>query len=78
MRFSGIVFFFILQIAYYIFSYISYKHFKSSMMHELFESVHVRKLTAVKTYEMFISMIKLDLILYLIIFASYMYYVITS
>ena len=45
------------------------------MMQELQQSVHVRTLMAIRTFEMFISMIKVDFMLYVVVFATYMFYV---
>lgn len=75
LKYASITFFSVIQVVYYILCTVSYKHFKTSMLRELDESVHVRTLLAVKTFEMFISMIKVDFMLYAVVFATYFFYV---
>ena len=75
IRYASMSFFVLVQITYYLLCYISYKHFKVTMMQELQQSVHVRTLMAIRTFEMFISMIKVDFMLYVVVFATYMFYV---
>ena len=76
IKYSCITFFALVQVLYYVLCYISYRHFKISA-HNLNESVHVRKIMAIRTFEMFISMIKVDFMLYAVIFATYIYYSMT-
>lgn len=69
--------FIIFQLFFYFLCYRSYKHFRMALTHDLDQSVHVRKIMAVKTFEMFISMIKVDFLMYISILAAYFFYVLT-
>jgi glucose-6-phosphate-specific signal transduction histidine kinase len=66
--------FFLVQILYYSISVYLHHHYHKYMMHDLNESVAVRKLVAVRTFEMFISMIKADFMLCVILFSSFLFY----
>ena len=63
------------QLFYYIISIYLYKHYHKYMMHNLNESIAEKKMIAVRTFQMFISMLKLDFMLYVILLAGYLFYV---
>lgn len=62
------------QVMFYLISLYLYKHFHHYMLHDTNESIFERKLVAVRTFETFLSMIKLDFLLYSIILGTYLYY----
>ena len=74
-RYSCIGFFVFCQVMYYILSVYMYKHFHKYILGGHNESVFERKLVALRTFETFMSMIKVDFMLYLILVISYLYYV---
>ena len=73
-KYSAMGFFVVVQLMYYVMCYISYRFFENAMKDKLDMSFHVRKLRAIKTFEMFISMIKVDFMLYAIIVSTYLFY----
>jgi hypothetical protein len=73
-RFVSIVFFVLIQCLYYALCYKMYSLFKYTILDKLQQSVHERKLTAIRTFETFLSMLKLDFMLYVILIASFILY----
>lgn len=67
--------FIIAQSIYFFISVYLYKHFHHYMLHDADESIFEKKLVAIRAFEMLVSMIKLDFLLYSIILGTYMYYV---
>jgi hypothetical protein len=74
IKWSCIGFFIAVQIAYYLLSLYLYKHFHHFVINDASQSYIERNLNVVKAFEMFLSMIKLDFLLYSIIMATYFYY----
>lgn len=75
IKYCCIGFFVFCQIMYYILSVYMYKHFHRYILGDNNESVFERKLVALRTFETFMSMIKVDFMLYIILVVSFLYYV---
>ena len=75
IKYSCIGFFLFCQLIYYALSYYTYRHFHRYMLGDLDESVFEKKLVAVRTFETFMSMIKLDFMLYILQVSYYLFYV---
>lgn len=75
IKYSCIAFFLFCQLIYYALSYYTYRHFHRYMLGDLNESVFEKKLIAVRTFETFMSMIKLDFMLYILQVSYYLFYI---
>jgi hypothetical protein len=76
IKYSCITFFVLCQVIYYSLSVYTYKHFHTYMLGGHDESTFERKLVAVRTFETFMSMIKVDFMLYVLQSAYFLFYVI--
>ncbi|OMJ86360.1 hypothetical protein SteCoe_12148 [Stentor coeruleus] len=74
IKWTAVCLFTLAQIMFYLISLYLYRHFHHYILHDTNESVFERKLVAVSTFETFLSMIKLDFLLYSIILGTYFYY----
>ena len=71
----GIIFYVLTLFSYIICCYCCYMHYGNTAIDELEYSSHYNMLVAVKDYEMFISVIKLNFVLYTIVTSTFLYYV---
>ena len=71
----GIGFYVLTLFAYIICCYCCYMHYGNTAIDELEYSSHYNLLIAVKDYEIFISVVKLNFVLYTIVSSTFLYYV---
>lgn len=71
----GIGYFIVALLSYLICCYSCYMHFGKSAMGELDHTGHYDMLAAIKDYDMFISIIKLNFVLYSIISSTFAFYI---
>lgn len=78
IKFSCIAFFAFSQLLYYFLSIYMYKHFHKYILGDSNESVFERKLVAIRTFETFLSLIKVDFMLYFLLVIYFIYYVLVK
>ena len=75
VQYLGIGYFIASFLLYLICCYSCYMHFGQTAINELENSRHYSMLAAIKDYEMFISVIKLNFVLFSVITTTFLYYV---